>query len=262
VKHYQLDVGLLQVGDAADLIVVDHLETFNVLQTYVNGKLIAENGTTLIQSVEEEPINKFYVNNIIKEDIQIADTGEPVRVIQALDGELITPSAVVYPKAVDGFLVSDTESDLLKMLVLNRYEAAKPALAFIKGIGFKTGAIASSVAHDSHNIVAVGVSDEEILRAVALVNQSKGGISWVNGDSEEVLDLPVAGIMSHRNASEVAMQYDKLDKLAKSLGSSLKAPYMTLSFMALLVIPELKLSDKGLFDGNTFSFVELTAPQT
>lgn len=262
VKHYQLDVGLLQVGDAADLIVVDHLETFNVLQTYVNGKLIAENGTTLIQSVEEEPINKFYVNNIIKEDIQIADTGEPVRVIQALDGELITPSAVLYPKAVDGFLVSDTESDLLKMLVLNRYEAAKPALAFIKGIGFKTGAIASSVAHDSHNIVAVGVSDEEILRAVALVNQSKGGISWVNGDSEEVLDLPVAGIMSHRNASEVAMQYDKLDKLAKSLGSSLKAPYMTLSFMALLVIPELKLSDKGLFDGNTFSFVELTAPQT
>ncbi len=262
VKHYQLDVGLLQAGDAADLMVVDNLEEFNILKTYVNGNLIAENGKTLIQKIEEIPINKFFVNNIVKQDIQIIDKGQSIRVIQALDGELITPSAILQPKIEDGFLVSDTDSDVLKMLVLNRYEAAKPSVAFIKGMGFKSGAIASSVAHDSHNIVAVGASDEEILRAVALVNQSKGGISWVNGFIEEVLELPVGGIMSHRDASEVAQQYDKLDKLAKSLGSALNAPYMTLSFMALLVIPELKLSDKGLFDGNTFSFVDLEVNET
>lgn len=257
VNHYSLEVGLLQQGDAADLIIIDNLEHFNVLKTYVDGQLVAENGKTKIDSIEETAVNKFYTNDISLEDLKIPFTAKEIKVIQALNGELITPSTTAIPKTKDGYLISDTENDILKMLVLNRYEASKPALAFIMGLGFKSGAIASSVAHDSHNIVAVGASDEEILRAVQLVNQSQGGVSWVDGINEEVLELPVAGIMSNKDAFEVAKKYDQLDELAKSLGSSLNAPYMTLSFMALLVIPELKLSDKGLFDGNTFSFVDL-----
>lgn len=257
VNHYKLNVGLLQEGDDADLIVIDNLDDFNILKTLVNGELIAENGITRIDSVSETPINKFHRNNLSINDLKISDTGNNIRIIQALDGELITPLTTGKPKTMNGFLISDTDNDILKMLVLNRYEASKPAIGFIKGIGFKTGAIASSVAHDSHNIVAVGVSDEEILKAVQLVNESQGGVSWVNGKNQEVLELSVAGIMSNNDAHQVAHQYNKLDQLAKSLGSSLNAPYMTLSFMALLVIPELKLSDKGLFDGNSFNFVDL-----
>jgi len=257
VNHYQLEVGLLQEGDFADFIVIDHPDSFNVLKTYVNGAMIAENGKSKIKSIQEKAINKFYINEISLPDLQVEDEGKDIRVIQALDGELITPSTIVKPKSEDGFLVSDTENDILKIMVLNRYEASKPAIGFIKGLGFMSGAIASSVAHDSHNIVAAGVSDKEILRAVQLVNESQGGVSWVNGSKEEVLELPVAGIMSNKDAHDVAKKYDHLDELAKSLGSSLNAPYMTLSFMALLVIPELKLSDRGLFDGNTFSFVDL-----
>jgi len=257
VNHYQLEVGLLQEGDFADYIVIDHPDSFNVLKTYVNGAMIAENGKSKIKSIQEKAINKFYINEISLPDLQVEDEGKDIRVIQALDGELITPSTIVKPKSEDGFLVSDTENDILKIMVLNRYEASKPAIGFIKGLGFMSGAIASSVAHDSHNIVAAGVSDKEILRAVQLVNESQGGVSWVNGSKEEVLELPVAGIMSNKDAHDVAKKYDHLDELAKSLGSSLNAPYMTLSFMALLVIPELKLSDRGLFDGNTFSFVDL-----
>ena len=256
-KHYKLEVGLLQEGDFADLIIIDNLKNFKVLKTFVNGELIAENGKTRIISIAEKAINKFHKNDISLEDLIISDVGKEIRVIQALDGELITPSTQAKAKIENENLVSDTENDVLKMLVLNRYEPSKPAVGFIKGIGFKSGAIASSVAHDSHNIVAVGVSDEEILRAVQLVNESQGGISWVNGQKEDILELSVAGIMSNKDACDVAHQYDKMDKLAKSLGSSLNAPYMTLSFMALLVIPELKLSDKGLFDGKTFSFVDI-----
>lgn len=257
VKHYDLDVGLLQTGDFADLIVVDNLEDFNVLKTFVNGEIIAKNGETKIGRVSENAINKFVKNDISLDDLKVSDAGKEIKVIQALDGELITPSLISKPKVEKGYLVSDMQNDVLKMLVLNRYEVGKPAIGFIKGIGFESGAIASSVAHDSHNIVAVGTSDEEILRAVQLVNESQGGVSWVNGDQEEILELSVAGIMSNKDAVDVAHQYDKMDKLAKILGSKLNAPYMTLSFMALLVIPELKLSDKGLFDGNTFSFVDL-----
>lgn len=261
IKHYNLDVGLLQKGDDADLIVVEGLDNFKILQTYVNGELIAENGNTKIIRVEEESINKFHINNITLDDLKVKDSGSEIHIIQALDGELITPTIKGRQKSENGYLISDTDNDTLKILVLNRYQPSKPAIGFIKGMGFKSGAIASSVAHDSHNIVAVGVSDEEVLRAVQLINESYGGVSWVNGELEEILELPVAGIMSNQDAFEVAHQYDKMDKLAKSLGSSLNAPYMTLSFMALLVIPELKLSDMGLFDGTTFSFIDLAVAE-
>lgn len=256
-KHYDLDIGMLQTGDAADLIIVDNLEDFHVLKTYINGQLVAENGKTLIESVAVKAINKFHINTISVKDIQIPNLAQPIKVMQAIDGELITPKLVEIMTTKDQVLSSNTDSDILKILVLNRYEKASPAMGFIKGFGFKRGAIASSVAHDSHNIVAVGVSDHDIVKAVNLVNESRGGVSWVDGDHSEVLELPVAGIMSHDDAYEVSEKYSHLDTLAKSLGTALHAPYMTLSFMALLVIPQLKLSDKGLFDGDHFCITPL-----
>lgn len=259
VKHYKLDVGLLQKGDDADFILIDNLNDFNVLKTFINGTLVAESGESLIDSVQVQPINRFYVNNISIEDLKVPSTGKPIKVIQAVEGELITPRTAYLPKETSYEIKSNPEVDILKIIVLNRYQKAKPAIGFIKGFGFKKGAIASSVAHDSHNIVAIGVKDEDILKAVNLVNESNGGVTWVDGEHSEVLELPVAGIMSQKDGYQVAEKYEHLDHLAKSLGSTLNAPYMTLSFMALLVIPELKLSDKGLFDGTTFSLTSLEA---
>lgn len=257
VNHYKLQVGLLQEGDAADMILVDNLNDFNILKTYVDGQVVAENGKTLIESVPVKPINKFYVNEIGVRDLAVANTGNPIKVMQAMDGELITNKAEYNPPKESSEIISDTKADVLKIMVLNRYQKSKPAIGFIQGFGFKRGAIASSVAHDSHNIVAIGITDEEIVKAVSLVNESEGGVSWVDGEKSEILELPVAGIMSHNDGYQVAEKYDHLDHLAKSLGTKLNAPYMTLSFMALLVIPELKLSDKGLFDGSTFSLTSL-----
>ncbi len=257
IKHYGLEVGMLQEKDAADLIIVDDLKNFNVKATYVDGQLIAENGQTKIASVNEEAVNHFFTNEINENDIQTPAKPGKANIIQAVDGELITPKVIDFLKVENDLFVSDIDKDTLKILVLNRYEKAKPALGFIRGFGFKKGAIASSVAHDSHNIVAVGVSDREIVKAVNLVIKEKGGVAWVNGEESEVLPLPVAGLMSNKKGHIVANQYDHLDSLTKNvLGSKLNAPYMTLSFMALLVIPEIKLSDKGLFDGINFLFFE------
>jgi adenine deaminase len=260
VQHYGLDVGLLQEGDPADFIIVDDLENFNVLQTYIDGHKVAEHGNTLITSVEEKVINKFNAKKLSPNDIEIKAAGRHLAVIQALDGQLVTEELNIGTQLHDGLVLSDTDNDILKLVVYNRYEPAKPAVAFIRHFGFKNGAIASSVAHDSHNLIAVGTNDDDICKAINLLIQSKGGISLVNGSEEEVLPLPVAGLMSNKDAFLVAAAYDKLDKKAKALGSSLGAPYMTLSFMALLVIPDIKLSDKGLFDGRKFEFMPLLTP--
>lgn len=130
-------------------------------------------------------------------------------------------------------------------------------MAFVKNFGLKKGAIASSFAHDSHNVVAVGVTDEDIAKAVNLVISHKGGLSLVHDNREEILELPIAGLMSNQDGYEVAKKYSRISAGAKSIGSELRAPYMTLAFMALLVIPDIKLSDKGLFDGNSFKFIDL-----
>ncbi len=259
VEHYNLDVGTLLPGDPADMVVVDNLSDFNVLKTYVNGILVAENGKTFIKSVIPEKPNKFYAGKISKHDLKVKPVkNKKLRVIEAYDGELITGTVLEDPKIKDDNVVSDTEKDVLKIIVLNRYEkGAKPAVGFIKGFGLKKGALASSVAHDSHNVVAVGTNDKEIAEAVNLVVESKGGIAVVDGDNKKVLPLPVAGLMSTDDGFKVAREYHNLDKMAHELGSALRAPFMTMSFMALLVIPELKLSDKGLFDGNNFKFTEL-----
>lgn len=259
VAHYHLSVGLLQEDDPADMIVVDNFSDFNVKATYINGQKVAENGKTLLDSIAENTPNKFSATPISKEDIKVKDTGQKIKVIEAYDGELITGTVLTEAKSENGNLVSDTAKDILKMVVLNRYQKSKPAVGFIKNIGLKTGAFASSVAHDSHNIVAAGTNDEEIVQAINAVINSKGGVAVVNNGKEYLLPLPVAGLMSNEEGYTVAKKYKDLDSMLHKMGATLKAPFMTLSFMALLVIPELKLSDKGLFDGKIFSFTSLYA---
>ena len=257
VEHYKLDVGLLRECDSADFIVIDNLADFNIKQTYINGQLVAENGNTLISSTQAEVVNNFNAVKKVPDDFIVNYDGDKVRVIEALEGQLITNELIFPSKRENGSLISDVENDLLKLAVVNRYKDEKPAVAFINNFGLKKGAIASCVAHDSHNIIAVGVTDEDLCKAVNSIIDHKGGVSVVYDGKQEVLPLPVAGIMTNEDGYRIAENYSKIDKLAKDLGSNLHAPYMTLSFMALLVIPALKLSDKGLFDGNKFEFVEL-----
>ena len=257
VNHYNLEVGLLQQGDAADFILVDNLKEFNVLETYINGELVAKNGKSFVKSVPFEVLNNF--NTDIKKivDFRLASSSEKIRVIEALDGELVTNNIEADSLIIDGNLVSNTATDVLKMTVVNRYKNEIPSIAFIKNFGIKEGAIASSVGHDSHNIIAIGTSDELICRAVNLLIKHKGGICALNNTTEKIVALPVAGIMSDQPAEIIGNAYAELDAMVKDMGSTLSAPFMTLSFMALLVIPSLKLSDQGLFDGNSFKFTSL-----
>lgn len=257
IAHYSLPVGQVRVGDPADFILVKDMERFEVLATYIKGVKVAENGKTLIPRVNNEVINNFHTSLKRPEDYRLSASGSKVRVIEALDGQLITPEIEGEILIRDGFAESNPEKDILKITVVNRYQDAPPAVAFIKNFGLKTGAIASSVGHDSHNIIAVGIDDESICRSVNLLIEAKGGISAVSGEKEEVLPLPVGGIMSPEDGYQVAEAYTRIDRMAKEMGSNLNSPFMTLSFMALLVIPDLKLSDKGLFDGKRFEFVEV-----
>ena len=257
VVHYQLPTGMARVNDPANFIVIEDLTHFKVAQTYINGQLVAEKGQSLIQPIDEKIINQFNTTLIKVEDIQV-DLGvyptkeNKIAVIEAIDGQLITNYLWEDPTIIDGKIISDTNKDILKIVVYNRYHPAAPKMAFIRNFGFKHGAIASTVAHDSHNIIAVGVNDQEIVQAINAVILEKGGISCVKEQELKVLGLPVAGLMSKDDPYMVAEAYSTIDAMAKSLGSNLGAPFMTLSFMALLVIPHLKLSDKGLFDGDRF----------
>ncbi|MBS4057965.1 MAG: adenine deaminase [Bacteroidales bacterium] len=257
VEHYRLEVGLLRAGDPADLIVVDDLNSFQVLKTFVDGVLVAENGQTLIRSVEAETPNAFVAAKVRAGQLAVKSNGSMIRVIEALEGQLITQTLVLEPGLSEGKMVSDTGRDILKMVVYNRYQPSAPAIGFIRNFGLKHGAMASTVAHDSHNVIAVGVSDQDIADAMNMLVESKGGISVTGPGIRQVLPLPVAGLMSNGDGYTVASAYEHIDQLVKSLGSQLHAPFMTLSFMALLVIPQLKLSDKGLFDGKTFAFTSL-----
>ncbi|TWF44237.1 adenine deaminase [Chitinophaga polysaccharea] len=261
VVHYKLDNGLLKENDPADFIVVDNLEDFSILATYIDGVKVAENGHTLIPSIASAPVNNFICNPVKPADFRIPvnnihDTEVSARVIAALDGQLITSSLQELLPVAEGNVQNSIPKDVLKLAVVNRYRQAAPAMAFIHGFGLQQGAIASSVAHDSHNIIAVGTDDESLAAAINAVIAEQGGISVVNGGDTAVLPLPVAGLMSNLDGYTVAAQYGTLDKAAKALGSRLASPFMTLSFMALLVIPHLKLSDLGLFDGDKFQLLE------
>ena len=261
ILHYQLEVGRLRPGDAADFILLKDLKKFDVLQTYLRGEMVAENGKTKLNSIQNLPEpNLFDCSFTTPEDFRFhafpsRESAYPCPVIEAYDGQLITGKLESLIKAKNGVWESDPSNDILKIVVLNRYKKAPIAKAFIKNFGLKTGALASSVAHDSHNIVAVGTSDESLSRAVNALIAEKGGISLAVDGMESVLGLPVAGLMSTKDGYRIAEIYTTLDAGAKSMGSGLQSPFMTLSFMALLVIPHLKLSDLGLFDGDLFQII-------
>ncbi|MEJ6980760.1 adenine deaminase [Pedobacter sp. P351] len=256
VNHYNLDVGLLRKGDFADFIITDNLTSFKIKETYINGNLVATKSRSTIDSVKVSLINNFNCTAISASDIRIKASGKNILVIEALDGQLITNKIKAEAFITNGFIESNPEKDILKIIVKNRYKDVPPAIAFIKNFGLKDGAIASSIAHDSHNIIAVGSNDDFIIEAVNQLISCKGGISAVSTFDSKVLPLPVGGIMTTADAYDVAELYTELDTLAKKMGSNLSSPFMTLSFMALLVIPSLKLSDLGLFDGETFEFTK------
>ncbi len=269
VLHYKMNIGLLRTGDAADFIVAEDLVNFKVVQTYIDGELVAENGRSKINAPRSAVINNFSCDEKTGADFSVFFKGEKeIAVIEALDGQLITNRVMSVPNVRAGKIESDVERDILKMVVVNRYANTPVAKAFIKNFGLRAGAIASSVAHDSHNIVAVGVDDESLMKAVNMVIKERGGVSAVSPSQtlperegfEDpkilILPLPVAGLMSNEDGYKVAAAYTAIDRMVKEeLGSTLMAPFMTLSFMALLVIPHLKLSDLGLFDGDEFKLI-------
>lgn len=261
VAHYNLDVGLLRIGDDADFIIVDNLMEFNVLQTYIKGQMVAENGRTLLLNQPLEPINNFAAQKKNTADFRVAPFLGKMWVIEAIDGQLTTNALTAAPKIDGNCIIPDVDHDVLKIAVVNRYTDSKPAVGFIKNFGLQKGALASSVAHDSHNIIAVGASDDALCGAINAVIAAKGGLAVCDGEEIEMLPLPVAGLMSSHDGLAVAEKYSRLDQKAKHLGSRLKAPFMTLSFMSLLVIPKIKLSDQGLFDGEQFAFIGLKADE-
>lgn len=257
VKHYRIPCGLLQAGDPADIVIADNFSDFNVLKTYINGKVVAENGTSLLETSVYETPNCFLARHIATSDLEVIGGNGKIKVIQAVDGDLVTTKMLADPILVKGKVVSDIHNDILKITVINRYNPSAPAVAFINGFGLKKGAMASTVAHDSHNLICIGTNDSDMVSVINSLVDNKGGIAVTDGKNLDVLPLPVAGLMANTDGYEVAEKYEFINKKALALGGPLKAPFMTLSFMALLVIPELKLSDKGLFDGTTFSFTNL-----
>lgn len=258
VLHYKLDVGLLKEKQAADFVVLDTIENFNVLQTVINGEVVSENRKSVLGEKTHVVINNFSCGQIKADYIKLlATTSVKIKIIEALDGQLITNCITDIFSPVNGFLESNIDKDYLKIVVVNRYQNQKPVVGFIKNVGLKAGAIAGTVAHDSHNIIATGVDDDSIVRAINLLIKNKGGLSAVNASTEKVIALPIAGLMSDKSCVEIGNAYKEIDRFAKEMGSKLRSPFMTLSFMALLVIPNFKIGDKGLFDVGKFNFTSL-----
>ena len=262
VEHYGLDVGLLREGDRADFILVDDLVDFRVRRTWIAGDLVAEDGICTVPGAAVATPNVFREARFEPTDFELeADRPSTrVRVIEAEDGELVTGSSIATLAAKDGRLEPDVAQDVLLITVCNRYAPAPPAVAFVRGFGLRRGAIASSVAHDSHQVIAVGTSPSSVAEAVNAVFERRGGLVAIDGERTTALPLPIAGLMSDRPAEEVAAGYEAVSGIARDLGSTLRAPFMTLSFMALLVIPSLKISDQGLFDADAFAFTPARVP--
>jgi len=258
IRHYKLDIGLLQPGDFADFAIVEDLKDFIVKSTYIRGEMVAENGKVCYSRyITEKKINVFNAIKITPDQLRVEPKGKMLKVIKAEDGQLYTKYELCEPKIVNGNVVSDIDNDILKLVVYNRYQPSVPAIGFIRNFGLKQGALVSTVAHDSHNIVAVGTSDEEITLAINRIIESKGGIITSDGDNFCLMPLQVGGLMSDADGLTIANQYKKADAMAKELGSKLSAPFMTLAFMSLICIPELKLGDKGLFEILKLSFTDL-----
>ena len=265
VRHYGLKNGLLQVGDSADFIVVDNLVDFNVLSTYIQGKEVynARNGineetfVTGEQCTTEYP-NNFHASKVTPEMMQVKWQDAGMKVILAAQGTLLTGKEVVVPEMdADGNVVTDVAAGISKIVVYNRYSPSVPQVAYIKGFDIRNGALASTIAHDSHNIIAVGSDDAALVKAINALVDVKGGIAVCNDEDMEILPLPVAGLMTDIGFQEAAQKHKALKRMAHRIGCGFRAPFMTLAFMALPVIPELKLTDKGLFDGNEFRFTSV-----
>lgn len=256
-KHYGLEAGLLRPGDPADLVIVDNPREMNVIETWINGKKVYDRGKVLFNYSGTIPANNFNCSEISAESIKIKPSGKYMRIIEAFEGQLVTGEKIETISSNKKFVDADPSEDILKIVVKDRYKDSPPAVGFIKGFGLKEGAMASSVAHDSHNIICVGVNDNDIIPAINEIIRGKGGLALATNGRVDYLPLPVAGIMSDKPVREIAEIYQKLTLLAGEKGCRLQAPFMTLSFMALLVIPELKIGDKGLFDGRKFRFVPL-----
>jgi adenine deaminase len=255
-EHYNISAGTLRPGDQADFIIIDDPSSMNVSQTWIDGKCVYDGERTLFTPGEITKINKFKCTRLLPDEIRIINEGGKINLIVARNGELTTDADVVQA-GEEPFVTPRPEEDILKIVVKERYNDRPPAVGFIRGFGIRSGAMASSVAHDSHNIIAVGTNDRDIVAAINLIVDAGGGMSVVSDDGAEILKLPVAGIMSDLPVTAMAARYEKLSETAKSLGCRLDAPFMTLSFMALLVIPKLKMSDRGLFDGLTFRHIPL-----
>ena len=260
-EHYGISAGTLKTGDPADLIIVDDPRTMNVLQTWIDGKCVFDGEKPLFSPGEIIKINKFKCTRVLPDEIRVINEGGKIHLIVARNGELTTDADIVTAGEGD-FVTSRPEEDILKIVVKERYNDKPPAVGFIRGFGIKSGAMASSVAHDSHNIIAVGTNDRDIVAAINLIVDAGGGMSVVSEEVSEILKLPVAGIMSDLPVTAMASRYERLSETAKGLGCRLDAPFMTLSFMALLVIPKLKMSDRGLFDGLIFKHIPLFVPDT
>jgi adenine deaminase len=255
-EHYSLDAGLLRPGDSADFILVDSLKKMNVQETWIRGEKVFSNGEVMFKYKEGRPINNFHSSKVNEADIKVKNSHHDIRIIVAEEGELIT-AEIHGSSGGSEYVTTDIGNDVLKIVVKDRYKDFPPSVGFIKGFGLKQGAYASSIAHDSHNIISVGTNDHDIVNSINEIIRLKGGLTVTSGKSIESLQLNIGGIMTTRSVDEIAHDYDKLNQLVNSFGSKMKAPFMTLSFMALLVIPDLKIGDQGLFDVKKFEQVSL-----
>ena len=258
-KHYNLPGGVIRPGAKADFVIIDNLEDFNVLKTYIDGICVYDGKNVLFDAPVVEVKNTINASRKTAEDFEIYFDGDEceVNVIECIDGDLLTKKATATLKCHDGKVQSDTDQDVLKISVVERYGNDNVANAFIKGFGLKKGAMASSIAHDSHNIIAVGCDCEAMARAVNEVIKNRGGLAVVSDDFEESLPLPIAGLMSNSDAYAVAAKLEVLHDFVSGLGCELTSPFMTMAFMALLVVPSIKISDLGLFDGDEFEFMDV-----
>lgn len=259
-QHYHLPLGSLQQGDPMTGALVSDLQSFRVQRTFIDGVPVFSVGEPQLTYRRATPINHFNATLIAPDDLRILGPHAPsaqCRIIVAQDGQLMTSEAIETMAVHQGQIAAAPERDILLMAVVNRYAKAQPAMALVRGFGLKTGALASSVAHDSHNVVAVGCDAASLAKAINAVIATGGGLAVSDGTDMLALPLPIAGLMSDREGDSVAHDFSQLTAKAHALGSQLRSPLMALSFMALLVIPRLKLSDKGLFDGERFAFCNL-----
>ena len=256
ITHYNLEMGLLKKGDPADFILVKSLKQMEVLETWINGEKVFSNGKLNFTYNAGRAINKFHCSPISDNDIKVISDGVNMRIIEAFDGELLTKELFQNCNGNE-IINSDLQKDILKIVVKDRYKDFPPVKGFIKGFGLNKGAFASSIAHDSHNIISIGTNDFDIVKSINEVIKIKGGLAVSYEGNIESLQLNIGGIMTTRSCKEVAYDCEKLNALVKSLGCTMIAPFMTLSFMALLVIPDLKIGDRGLFDVKKFEKVQL-----